>query len=206
MKQLFNQEVISSYIKLHHIDSYFENLHIPKCIIEYESGEFLSSPLLSNHYIQFIIEGEVNIHYIREDGTLYSLANCGENYMIVEQQLFFNTDDAVYAVAITPTKCIAISIDQCHELLLNDKIFLRKTAEKLCITLSTITKSNASSIDLQSRTFNYMKYRCKDGSFTGLEKTAFDLHYSTRQLQRVLNKLESLGIIKKTGKGAYQLL
>jgi len=126
--------------------------------------------------------------------------------MIGEQQLFFNTDDAVYAVAITPTKCIAISIDQFRELLLNDNVFLRKTAEKLCTTLSTITKSDASSSDLQSRTFNYMKYRCKDGSFTGLEKTAFHLHCSTRQLQRVLNQLESLGIVKKTGKGAYQLL
>lgn len=206
MKQILDPELIQSYMKSHKIDGYFENKDIPKSIIQYEKGEFLCSPLSSSKYIQFILNGEVSIHYIREDGTSYSLATFEANVMLGEQQLFSNEQDNVYAMALTTTTCIAISIDCCRELLLNDKVFLRKSAETLSKILSTITKNNASNTDLESRVYNYMKYRCKDYCFTGLEKAAFHLHCSNRQLQRIMNKLENNSVVQKVGKGSYKLL
>ncbi len=206
MKQSYDSKLIEYYVKAHKIDTFFDNKKIKKSIIEYEKGEFLSSPFLSSQYIQFIIDGEVDIHFIREDGTLYSLATCHTDYMIGEQQLFLDSEDSVYAMALTHTTCIAISIDNYREELLNDNAFLRKIAHNTSQILATITMNDASSSDLESRVHNYMKYRCKDGGFTGLEKTAFHLHCSPRQLQRVMNRLESSSIVIKTGKGAYKLI
>ena len=39
----------------------------------------------------------------------------------------------------------------------------------------------------------------------GVEKAAFQLHCSPRQLQRVLNELTDCGETEKIGKGAYKL-
>ena len=50
-----------------------------------------------------------------------------------------------------------------------------------------------------------MKYKCADGLMKGVEQTAFHLHCSTRQLQRILNQYESAGLISKIGKGTYRL-
>ena len=40
---------------------------------------------------------------------------------------------------------------------------------------------------------------------TFTEKTAFQLHCSERQLQRIMNEFQSKGMIKKIGKGTYQI-
>ncbi len=51
-----------------------------------------------------------------------------------------------------------------------------------------------------------MKYQCRDQKLTGIEKTAFRLHCSARQLQRILSSYEEDGLVVKIGKGAYQLV
>ena len=51
----------------------------------------------------------------------------------------------------------------------------------------------------------YIRYTCEDQTLLGIEKAAFRLHCSSRQLQRILNKFDQNGIIEKLGKGCYRL-
>jgi len=51
-----------------------------------------------------------------------------------------------------------------------------------------------------------MKYKCPEGELKGVEKAAFLLHCSDRQLQRILNDYERQNVIKKVGKGTYRLV
>ena len=46
-----------------------------------------------------------------------------------------------------------------------------------------------------------MTYICEDNTIKGVEKNAYQLHCSARQLQRILNSLEKEGRVKKLGKG-----
>lgn len=50
---------------------------------------------------------------------------------------------------------------------------------------------------------NYMQFKCDNHILSGIEKTAFRLHCSPRQLQRILNQLEKDNVVTKIGKGRY---
>lgn len=64
---------------------------------------------------------------------------------------------------------------------------------------------DAVSSSISERVWNYMQFKCENEILKGLEKTAFQLHCSERQLQRIMNEFQSKGMIKKIGKGTYQI-
>jgi len=105
-----------------------------------------------------------------------------------------------------PLTCIAITIDHNRDMLLNNAAFLRVLAESLARKMAMITMKNAAQPSLRERAFVYMRYKCEGGKLKGMESTAFQLHCSPRQLQRILNALEREELVIKTGKGAYTLL
>ena len=51
-----------------------------------------------------------------------------------------------------------------------------------------------------------MRYRCEDHCLRGVERAAFQLHCSPRQLQRILNGFVRNGMIRRVGKGSYELV
>ena len=57
------------------------------------------------------------------------------------------------------------------------------------------------SSSISERVWNYMQFKCENGILKGLEKTAFQLHCSERQLQRIMNEFQ----LRKIGKGTYQI-
>ena len=71
--------------------------------------------------------------------------------------------------------------------------------------MATITALDAAPGSLSQRVLFYMRHKCPSGMLKGLEREAFHLHCSARQLQRILNQLEQQGKVVKTGKGAYRL-
>ena len=64
---------------------------------------------------------------------------------------------------------------------------------------------DASVSSLSERVMNYMQFKCENQTLRGLEKAAFALHCSSRQLQRILNEFVQKGVIEKIGKGSYQI-
>lgn len=44
-------------------------------VTQYEKGEFVTTPLQKEHLFQIIIQGSLSIYFIRDDGSVYSLAN-----------------------------------------------------------------------------------------------------------------------------------
>lgn len=65
---------------------------------------------------------------------------------------------------------------------------------------------DAAPASLKERVLTYMQYRCGGNELRGLERAAFHLNCSSRQLQRILNQYEADGIVKKIGKGSYRLV
>ena len=65
---------------------------------------------------------------------------------------------------------------------------------------------DAAPASLTERVMSYMKYKCEDGTLKGIERAAFHLHCSARQLQRILNEREAAGAVKRLGKGTYRLI
>ena len=111
----------------------------------------------------------------------------------------------IYAEVTKKLTCIAFSIDDNREVLLSDAAFLRVVAESLTGKMAAITMKDAAQPSLPERVCAYLRYKCENGVFRGVEAAAFHLHCSPRQLQRVLKKLCDSGELVRLGKGHYQL-
>lgn len=78
-------------------------------------------------------------------------------------------------------------------------------AATLANKIRSITNTDAAPSSLSERILNYMKFKCDNHILFGIEKTAFRLHCSPRQLQRILNQFEKDNVVTKIGKGQYIL-
>ena len=101
--------------------------------------------------------------------------------------------------------CLVFSVAGNEENLLANNQVLRLICRNMSDKLLAATMCDAVSSSLSERVWNYMQFKCENGILKGLEKTAFQLHCSERQLQRIMNGFQSKGMVKKIGKGTYQI-
>lgn len=113
--------------------------------------------------------------------------------------------EVVFAEVTQKLTCIAFSTGRYRDVLLKDSEFLFILAKSLTNIIDKITMQNASLPSLQERAYSYMLYKCEDQRHKGVEKAAFHLHCSPRQLQRILNYFVKNGTARKIGKGTYEL-
>lgn len=173
-------------------------------VAEYEKSEFVTMPLQQIHLFQIILQGTVSIYFIRDDGSVYSLANGRKNDLLGEMEIFPHQPSNVYAEANDDVICLALSVESSRSVLLENCRFLQLICESLTQKMESVTTLDAAPASLKQRVLVYMKYKCK-GELKGLQQAAFHLNCSARQLQRILNQHEADGIVIKTGKGAYKL-
>ena len=113
--------------------------------------------------------------------------------------------EVVFAEVTQKLTCIAFSTGRYRDVLLKDSEFLFILAKSLTNIIDKITMQNAPLPSLQERAYSYMLYKCEDQRLKGVEKAAFHLHCSPRQLQRILNSFVKNGTARKIGKGTYEL-
>lgn len=182
-----------------------ERLQPNLVFLRYEKGELVTSPLLEDAWFQVVVQGSLNIYFIRDDGGRYSLSSGKTDYILGDMDLFHSTVGSIYTEAAEPLLCLALAIEQNRAALLTDNLFLQMICQSLTDKMAAITALNAAPGSLSARVLSYMRYKCQDGILRGIEREAFRLHCSARQLQRVLNRLEQQGDVMKIGKGTYRL-
>lgn len=205
MKQIVEKKRVSDLMAVNPYRQLLEDLNIPLFLAIYEAGEFISAPWKQQALFQIICQGEVSIYYVRDDGSKYSLAQGEEAYCLGETVLFEGNDTTVFAQAVTDVTCLSFLITGNEERLLTSNQFLRLVCQSVSDKLSAAMMLNAMSSSLSERVLNYMQFKCENGILKGLEKAAFQLHCSDRQLQRIMNGFESNGVVKKIGRGTYQI-
>lgn len=206
MKKNYNISDIERLIEKYDIGQFFSNVNLPFYIIQYEKGEFIQQANIPNDLFQIVVDGEVSIYYIKPNGEKYFLAQNKGFFKLGSFELVTGEVLQAYAEAVSDVTVLALSLKENRELLLQDNKLLRIIASEIAQIIISDMNYNAATSSLSERVINHMKYYCSDNILCGIEKTAFQLHCSDRQLQRVLNNLESNKIVKKCGKGTYQLL
>ncbi len=205
MKRSYDQAQVATYLKQSSYEAQLSGCKDSLFVVEYEKGEFVTSPFRKDNLFQIVIQGSVNIYFIRDDGSLYSLAAGKANYLLGEIEIFSDQMSSVYAQADEDLICLAISIENNKADMLENSQFLQMVAASLAKKMQSITSSDVATIGLKQRVLTYMRYKCAEGKLKGLQQTAFHLNCSVRQLQRILNQYEAEGKVHKIGKGAYQL-
>lgn len=204
MKRNYDKVLVETYLKQTKYESIMSGLQEHLFVAQYEKNEFVTMPLRQIHLFQIIIQGTVNIYFIRDDGSVYSLANGGKNDLLGEMEIFPHRPRNVYAEANDDVLCLALSIEASRGALLENCRFLQLVCESLTQKMESITTLDAAPASLKQRVLVYMKYKC-EGELKGLQQAAFRLNCSARQLQRILNQHEADGVVTKTGKGSYKL-
>lgn len=206
MERIYDKKKIAVYIAKSKYHAVLDSLDIDFYLIRYEKGELVSSPFQNELLFQIVEQGSINIYLIRDDGTRYSLSTGTTDYFLGDMDIFYPKSSNIYVEAAEKLTCISFSIEKHKEMLLSDNKFLILICNSLSAKIGEMTAIDAIPASLTERVISYMKYKCNDNTLKGIERTAFHLHCSARQLQRVLNQSEAAGLVKKLGKGTYKLI
>ena len=205
MEKIYDPRAVENWVEKSRYRLELEGWKSQLLLFHYEKGELVTAPMPEEQWFQVVVQGSLNIYFIRDDGGCYSLSTGKTNYILGDMDLFHSSMSSVYTEAAEPLLCLALSIDRNREELLADNLFLQMICRSLTEKMAAITALDAAPGSLCERVLSYMRYKCPGGMLKGLEKEAFHLHCSARQLQRILNQLEQQGKVTKVGKGAYSL-
>lgn len=205
MERIFDKEKIADSIAKSKYCNLLETLDIDFYLIKYDKGELVCSPFQTELLFQIVEQGSIAIYFIRDDGSRYSLSNGTADYFLGDMDLFYPKSGSIYAEAENSLTCIAFSIEKHRETLLSNSKFLSFICKSLSAKIGAITTMDAAPASLTERVLSYMRYKCEGATLKGVEQAAFHLHCSPRQLQRILNRCEADGMVRKLGKGTYQV-
>lgn len=206
MKKIYRADRISEALSQSRYKELLEGIPAELFLAEYEAGELLPQPNDGRNLLQIVVEGSLSIYYMRNDGSSYSLAFSQRDDILGQMEFFGGGGSpCVFAEATKKLTCLAFVTDGIRDALMNDANFLRVLAESMAGIIEMLTKQNAASPSLKERVYSYMLYQCENKRLKGVEKAAFSLHCSPRQLQRILNAFAEAGVAKKLGKGTYEL-
>ena len=206
MEKIYDKKKIADCIANSRHYAVLASLDVDIYLIKYEKEELVCSPFQDELLFQIVEQGSVNIYFIRDDGTRYSLSNAAAGYLLGDMEIFYPQNGSIYAQAEEPVTCIAFSIPKYREILLSNHRFLALIGSSLAAKSGAMTTMDAAPSSLTERVMSYMRYKCEDQTLKGIGQAAFHLHCSERQLQRILNQSEAAGLVKKLGKGTYRLV
>lgn len=205
MKRIFDSDLLTFYLKKHHISSFFDTPDLPFSLYQFEKGERLDM-LNPEEYLSFLVEGSIEISANRSDGTNYPIGCLDDFTCIGDMEFCGKRDDAHQIEARTTALCVVLPLASTKETLLLDNRFLRYLLTSVTEKLMLYSSSQSNYASLEEAFLAYLSNRCPDQTFSGVEKMAMQLHCSRRQLQRVLKKLLTEGKLVKLSKGRYRLM
>ena len=205
MERIYDKNKIADCVVKSKYRAVLEALELDLYLIKYEKGDLVCSPFQEELLFQIVEYGSINIYFIRDDGTRYSLSNEMKDYFLGDMEIFYPKSSSIYAEAAESLTCISFSVEKHREVLISDNRFLKLICCSLSAKIGAMVAVDAAPATLAERVISYMKYKCEGETLKGIEQAAFHLHCSARQLQRVLNKSEADGLVKKIGKGTYKL-
>ena len=171
MKKYYDKSLVETYLKQTKYESIMSGLLEHLFVAEYKKSEFVTMPLQQIHLFQIIVQGTVNIYFIRDDGSVYSLANGRMNDLLGEMEIFPHQPSNVYAEANDDVICLALSIESSKNALLENCRFLQLVCESLTRKMESITTLDAAPTNLKQRVLIYMKYKCSKGELKGDRKS-----------------------------------
>lgn len=205
MEKIYDSQAVETWLKKSRYASVLERWKSQLLLLRYKKGELVTSPMPEQRLFQVVVQGSLNIYFVRDDGGCYSLSTGRKDYLLGDMDLFHSSASSIYTEAAQPLLCLGLSIEGNREALLADNLFLQMICQSLTEKMAAITALDAAPGSLSERVLSYMRYKCPGGVLKGLEREAFHLHCSARQLQRIMNQLAQQGKVVKTGKGAYSL-
>ncbi len=120
-----------------------------------------------------MVHGSLVISFIRDDGARYSLSSGEADYILGDMDLFLPSTGSIYTEAAEPLLCLALSLDQNREALLESNSFLRLFCGSLTAKMAAITAPDAAPVSLMDRTLPNTHLKCRGASFGAWNENPF---------------------------------
>ena len=153
----------------------------------------------------FLIEGEVQIYGIREDGSVTPVNRHEAPVLLGDAEFVMGGASSLFTEARTTVICAALPMEPYRAELDRDVKFLHLLLRSYAGKFHTMATLEASAKTIEERVLLYMRHVCPNGEIGGIEAALLQLRCSRRQLQRVLKKLCEENTVEKVGKGKYRL-
>lgn len=206
MRHIYQKQIVEELLERYQVRAFFDTLDISFHLACYEVGEVLVSPLSENRDFQLVVEGDIRLYAIREDGSRYLLTLKKGIHLLGDLEFVTGTNQSDFWVeAQNQVTAVCFSREQNREKLQNDVRFLNFMLQMMAEKMKLASVNEASFASLEEKLQNYLLYQCEDKCLSHVGKAAEYLHCSRRQLQRILRKLCEEGTLVKEGKGRYHI-
>lgn len=205
MKKIYHTATIKSVLKKYAFDQYFDNLDYPFYLINYQKGETIVHPSTLSYLLQFIIEGEILIHAIHQDGSDYHLTKQNTLILLGDIEMITNEQPYFFVTAQTDVRVIALNYLENKKKLDTDYQFLHFLLFNLAKKVNQASLTNSSNMTLEEKLIYHIHHSCPNHILTNIKQTSQLLHCSQRQLLRIIKKLCATKQLVKIKKGTYQL-
>lgn len=206
MKILNDPVFLAKVTKEMDLESKFDLEKIKPGLYKFEKGELLSGPHIHQGYILILVSGIVQIYGVGLDGRKIPVNLINRGSVIGDVEFCTKRNSNLFAEVKREVVCICIPIEENRKVLENDIRFLRWILSSISQKVYLTRVSEGTVISVEEKLLAYMREECEDGTLKGVEHAALRLRCSRRQLQRVLQNLCDKCVIKKTGRGIYQLV
>ena len=197
MRELKDPELLAYYLKKYKISSLFDTKALPFRLFEYLPGEMMNSSRSPEDYLKFVVAGEWQIYAQHADGSR-SLIGHGRDFSILGDLEFCGEKPSVHWQEVLKTvHTLELPMKEMRPILMEDNRFLRFLLHNLARKMTGGFKLFSDFPSLEEKLLYYIRNECPGQTLKGIEEAAFRLHYSRRQLQRVLKDLTSRGVLLK---------
>ena len=206
MKEILNEELLEFYLSKYRIPSFFDTQQLPFRLYEYQPGEMMNILHPTEEYLKFVVDGEFDLYAVMEEGSLYLLKHCKAFYFLGDLAFCGKQPSGRYQEVTKKVRTIEMSLGAVKQVLDKDNRFLHYLLETLADRLNYSAYVRSNFHDAEFSLLSHIRRRCPNQTLTSVEDAAFQLNYSSRQLQRVLKKLTEQGTLERIGKGQYKLV
>ena len=205
MREILDKEKLEENIKNSSFLKYFSKRPKALHLYEYEKGELITAPFRILNQLLFIVEGEIKIYGIREDGETYSVSTGRSGTMLGDMEFSGNKKFPYYTEVVERVLCISVPFKENLNDLKEDSVFLNYVIEQLADKLESSSRMELEVKTLEEKVLFYLEEDLEDHMIRNINATVDRLHCSRRQLQRVLKKLCDEDRVEKEKKGCYRL-
>ncbi len=207
MKELKDEALLNNYLQQYKIPDLFDTKDLPFQLYEYEAGEIMNYKRPLEKYLKFIVSGEISLYSLLEDGQQFTAFQGPHVGLLGDLELCGIKFENNYHEAHTVVHSVELPLAQVKTQILNDNCFLRYLLYRIVKRHIQMTKPElVHSTSIKKRLLHYLEYESSDHTFSGVDAMAFRLRCSRSQVQRALKSLIEKEIVKKIGKGKYQLI
>ena len=206
METINNRKKVDAYVRSRGLDALFSGEPPRFFLRHYKPGELLTTPFSPNRYLQFIVEGNLQLYNMPdEESTIMLQTNYNEVTLLGDMELLDSKFTPFFVEAKTDVYTLAFHLEEYRRQLLNDPVFLRY----LCLSLANkLNGAVLSSMRLPLRRLVGMSLQKAEpgAEITNIAHLAHSLNISPRQLLRVLKQYCEEGVLEHSKKGVYVLI